>query len=75
MTYWMKQGEEKRKIIRSAAILLEYVSFNKKQRDRGFYGRYRLEIYVNSLVNSKLIETFFIDNEVLILTITAFVST
>lgn len=55
----MKQGEEKRKIIRSAAILLEYVSFNKKQRDRGFYGRYRLEIYVNSLVNSKLIETFF----------------
>lgn len=34
------------------------------KRDKSFYCRYRLKIYTNLLVNSKIIETiFYIDNE------------
>lgn len=63
----MKEGQGKRKI-NSAALLIEYVSFNKKKRDRGFYWR------DFSDYRSEVIETSFIANEVLILAITVFVN-
>lgn len=59
----MKQGEEGKQI-RSVSILLECVLSNKSKRDKSFYCRYRLKIYVNLPVSSKIIETlFYIDNE------------